>query len=85
MTDKPHHIRERFPDKKHSLDLLMVEDPEFLVLCEDYDACVDALRYWARSEAPEAKTRVNEYRILVCELENEITQVLAGPQPRPLD
>ena len=54
----------------------MAKDPEFFVLCEDYDACVDALRYWAKSEAPEAKTRVNEYRAFVRDLEEEITQAL---------
>ena len=77
MNDKARHIRERFPDKKYSLDLLMAEDPEFLALCEDYDACVDALRYWAKSEAPEAKTRVNEYRAFVQDLEEEVTQALS--------
>ena len=76
MDDKTRHFRERFPDKNHSLDLLMAKDPEFFVLCEDYDACVDALRYWAKSEAPEAKTRVNEYRAFVRDLEEEITQAL---------
>ena len=77
MDDKTRHIRERFPDKKHSLDLLMAEDSEFLALCEDYDACVNALRYWAKSKDPEAKTRVNEYRALVRDLEEEITKALS--------
>ena len=63
----------------------MAEDPEFLALCEDYDACVNALRYWAKSEAPEAKTRVNEYRALVRALEEEVTQFLAALEPRRLD
>ncbi|MBW2657311.1 MAG: hypothetical protein JRC59_06365 [Deltaproteobacteria bacterium] len=54
-------------------------------MCEDYDACVNALRYWAKSEAPEAKTRVNEYRALVRELEEEVTQFLAALEPRRLD
>jgi hypothetical protein len=85
MNDKAGYIRERFSKQKHQIDLFMAVDTEFLALSEDYDICVNALRYWARSQEPEAKTRVNEYRILVCELENEITQVLAGPQPRPLD
>lgn len=71
-----HHIRKRFPDKKHSIDRLIAEDPDFLDLCEDYDACVDALRYWALSKEPESETRVNEYRTLIEELEEEITQVL---------
>ena len=76
------HIRERFPDKKHTIDLLMTKDPEFFDLCEDYDACVDALRYWAKSEKPEAETRVNEYHALVRELEEEITQVLVALEPK---
>ena len=76
MNEKAHHIRERFPDKSHIIDLLMAEDSEFLTLCEDYDVCVYALRYWAKSKAPEAETRVNEYRTLIEELEEEITQVL---------
>ncbi len=85
MNDKSYHIRERFADKKQSLDLLMAEDPEFLSLCEDYDACVNALRYWTESKEPEAKTRVNEYRVLVRELQEEIAQALAALKPRRLD
>ena len=85
MDDKTRHIREQFSDKKPSIDLLMAEDPEFLALCEDYDACVDALRYWAKSEAPEVETRVNEYRALVRDLEEEVTQFLAALEPRRLD
>ncbi len=85
MNDMARHIRERFPDKKHSIDLLMAEDPEFLDLCEDHDACVDALRYWAKSKKPEAETRVNEYRTLVRELQEEITQALEALKSRRLD
>ena len=85
MNDKARHIRERFPDKNHSIDLLMAEDPEFPDLCEDFDACVDALRYWARSKQPEAETRVDEYRTLVRELEEEIAQALLAMEPRRLD
>ena len=78
MNDKTRHIRERFPDKSHIIDLLMAEDSEFLTVCEDYDVCVYALRYWAKSKAPEAETRVNEYRTRIEELEEEITQVLVA-------
>ena len=85
MNDKARDIREQFPDKKHRLDLLMAKDPEFLALCEDYDACVDALRYWTKSKQPEAETRVNEYHILVRELQEEITQALLAMEPRRLD
>ena len=79
------HIRERFPDKTHTIDLLMAKDPELLTLCEDFDACVDALRYWAKSEKSEAETRVKEYTILVRELLEEITQALLALEPRWLD
>jgi hypothetical protein len=85
MNDKARHIRERFPDKNHSIDLLMAEDPEFPDLCEDYDACVNALRYWAKSKEPEANTRVDEYHTLVRELEEEITQALEALKSRRLD
>jgi len=85
VYDKAHYIRERFPDKKHIIDLLMAEDPEFVALCEDYDACTDALRYWTQSKAPQAETRVDEYRTLVRELQEEIVQAMVTLKPRRSD
>ena len=76
MNEKTHNILERFPEKIHTLTLLMAEDPEFLAICEDYEACVKALRYWAQSHEPEAATRINEYNSLVRELEEEIVRVV---------
>ena len=77
MNDITCRIQERFPDKKHRIDLLLAEDPEFLALSEDYDACVTALRYWAGSTAPEAENRVIEYHTLIKELEEEIYHYLS--------
>lgn len=85
MNDKAHHIRKRFPDKTHTIDLLMAQDPEFRAICEDYDACINALRYWIKSKEPEAEIRVKEYRALVRELQEEITQALVALKPRRLD
>ena len=85
MNDNAFYIREQFPDKKDRIDLLMAEDPEFLTMSQDYDACVDALRYWEQSQEPEAKARINEYRTLVRELQEEISQALAAAQSRRLD
>ena len=85
MNDKARHIRERYTDKKHVIESLMSKDPEFHDLCEDHDACVDALRYWSASKAAEAETRVNEYRTLIQELLNEIAQVLERPKQQRLD
>ena len=70
------HIREQLPGQKDSIDLLVAKDGEFLSLCDDYDACVDALRYWQGSEEPGAKTRVGEYRDLIGALYEEITRTL---------
>ena len=55
----------------------MVENPEFLAACEDYDACIEALQYWEQSNEPESATRINEYNTLVRELEEEILKVAA--------
>jgi hypothetical protein len=79
------HIRERFPDKTHTIDLLVAQDPEFLTLCEDFDACVNALQYWAKSKEPEAEIRVNEYRNLIQELEEELVEAIIALEPRRLD
>jgi len=76
MNEKNLNILERFPEKIHTLTLLMAEDPEFLAVCEDYDACIEALHYWEQSNEPEAATRINEYNTLVRELEEEIIQVV---------
>jgi hypothetical protein len=82
MTEKPSHILVHFSEEKNNIELLMRKDPEFLALCEDYDVCVAALQYWEQSKEPEAKTRVNEYRTLVQELEEEIRAAL---EPQRLD
>jgi len=76
VNDLAHQIKERFPDQKQIIDLLLKTDPIFLALCEDYDACVFALRHWAGSQEPEAETRRREYRTLVRELQDEINQFL---------
>ena len=77
MTGKTHEILKRFPEKSRSLALLIAEDPEFRAACEDYDACINALRYWSESKEPEAEIRMNEYNTLVRELEEEILKVAA--------
>jgi hypothetical protein len=63
----------------------MAEDPEFVTLCEDFDACVNALWHWTESKAPEAEARVNEYSTIIKELEEEITQALVSVQSGRLD
>lgn len=85
MGDRTGHIREHFPDQKGRIDHLMAQDPEFLSLCIDYDACVNALRYWAHANGPEAEKRVIEYHTLINELGEEISQYLVIKIPRQPD
>jgi hypothetical protein len=63
------------------IDGLLKKDTEFLTLCEDHGICVASLRYWIRSKEPEAETRVNEYRSLIQELEEEIHRSLTALNP----
>ena len=76
MNNEMYHIRKRFPEMSETIDILVAEDPEFRAICEDYDDCVNALRYWIGCKEPEAEIRVNEYRTLINELENEIVGAL---------
>ena len=76
MNEKACYIRDRFPDQCPVIDFLMAVDHKFLAVCEEYDACVKALRYWATSTAPEAETRVKEYRTIIRELQEEIAETL---------
>ena len=76
MEDKPRHILQQFHEKANTLLTLMAENPDFRDLCADYDVCVRELRYWGKSTALEARERVDEYRTIALELEEEIAQLL---------
>ncbi len=78
MTGNIFHIRKRIPDKLRQIDRLLERDPEFANLCEDLDACVNALQYWAKSKEPEAESRIVEYSTLIEQLEEEIYQSLSS-------
>ncbi len=82
MINQIHHILERFPDQKYNIDWLMAKDSEFLSLCEDYDACINALQYWAQSEDPEAETMVDEFSDIARELEEEVIEALIALKRR---
>jgi hypothetical protein len=72
MVNKRLSILDRFPAKSDRISSLMAENPDFLGVCEDHEECVKALRHWADSQEPEAPNRVDEYRNLIQELEEEI-------------
>ena len=81
MNDEIYYILEWLSDKSHMIDLLMEKDPEFVELCEEYNDCVNALRYWNRSTEPVAEDRVKEYSTLIGKLEEEIIQALEAFNP----
>jgi len=78
VNNRGRHIRDIFSDQKHAIDLLAAQNSEFHAMCEDHDACVSALEYWAKSKDPEAENRVIEYRTLIRDLQEEIIQALAS-------
>ena len=76
-VDNPtHHICKRFQQDRHRIDVLLKKDPEFLALCEDYEACVKALQYWVKSKEAEAEARIIEYHDLIQDLQEEISEAL---------
>ena len=81
MKSKPRDILQHFPEKADDLLMLMSQNPDFQDLCDDYDICAQALRYWIKSPAPEAKERIAEYRTIALELEEEIVQQLKSQKP----
>ena len=76
MNDKTLHVLNRFSSQKDTLVRLMIDDSEFYQLCQDYEDCVNALQYWSTSKEPVSKARIDEYRTLVRELEEEILQAM---------
>ena len=85
MKDENYSILHRFPEKRHIIESLMAEDSEYVAICEDYQDCVKALQYWARSKELEAQTRVIEYRDLIQGLEDEITHALTEGESQHQD
>ena len=68
----PFCVMQRFPDHKDAIRHLFREDETFQAICEDYHECTQALRYWRQSASGEAPARIEEYRDLMENLEEEI-------------
>jgi hypothetical protein len=52
------------------------QNKTFRVLCEDYQECAQALKFWVNSERNEAAARSREYSQLLQDLESEISRSL---------
>jgi hypothetical protein len=70
-------ILQRFPDRKDALRQMYRESGSFQPICYQYQQCSAAIRYWSKSEKPEALDRQREYMMLLHELELEIINSLA--------
>lgn len=69
-------ICDRFPDRVETIKALFNNDESFNTLCEDYRRCADALQHWKQSLDENAPMRVDEYEVLLQELEEEILQTV---------
>ncbi len=74
-------VGERFPEKRAALKRLFDSNQLFQSLCEEYEACIKALRYWRESSLPEAPDFRKEFSSLLSELEEEILEYLSRELP----
>ncbi len=69
-------VVKRFPGHGGASGRLFASNQSFQSLCEEYAACVTALKYWRESSLPEAPDFRNEFSSLLGELEEEILEQL---------
>jgi len=77
MTEKTHHVLDQLPQHQPALRERMMVDREFRSLCEDYGDTLEALRRWEVSADRHQAARVEEFRNLLAELEQDILRELA--------
>ncbi len=73
-------VTERFPNRKKLFHQLHAFDEAFQSLCENYQQCSEALRFWSASSSENAPERKREYGELLHELEIEILQYCPADQ-----
>jgi hypothetical protein len=71
-------VLERLPQHRHAIQKRMLADREFRSLCDDYDDALEALQRWEASDDRHLQERVQEFRTLVAELEQDILRELAA-------
>ena len=65
-------VREQFPNVRDRVASLFERDPVFRELCEDYEACIDAL-----ARQPASAGLRQEYAALQLRLETELLRFLS--------
>ena len=69
-------VRKLFPDWAEEITRLALRSEAFRTMCEDYGMAVDALELLAGRNLPQDTQKIQEYRALVRELENELKSEL---------
>jgi hypothetical protein len=69
-------ILRRFLDRKDDLRQMYRASKSFRSICQNYQKCSEALRYWAEAEHEQALDRQREYSALLHDLELEVIQSL---------
>jgi hypothetical protein len=65
----------RFNEHEFEIRRRYARDPEFRAICEDYSAATRALLYWEKD-----RSKAEDYRQLIRELEDEILAHLTDPR-----
>ena len=69
-------LMKRFPDCKDALLQNYRTSESFQSICANYQECLEARNYWAKSEREGAADRIREYQSLLHELEEDILESL---------
>ena len=67
----------RFPRDELAIRRLYTYHATFREICADYDEALRALWYWQSAAGP-SDPRIEQYRELVSELEDEISNILGS-------
>ena len=70
-----YYLIHRLPAFRERIEKLFQEDGDFRDLCRDYRLCLICLWHWEIHQEQD-RERIDEYRVLVEELEEEISQFL---------
>lgn len=70
------HVIHRYPQKARIIRGLLLSDPKFRGICEDYRDAREAAEVWSHSSHGDAKLRSAEFQKISEELEVEIERFL---------
>lgn len=69
-------VTKRFPNQEKSIKQLFLQNKSFRAICDDYCKCQNTLLHLARPGQDNLSIPVNEYVLLLNELEAEIIEKL---------